>query len=367
MVTLRRRDSSSPPASRFSRMRLFLPSILLGFVFLGVAGFWGFASWRTGRELDAWLDREAALGRTWTCPDRSIAGFPFRLEVSCGTPSFTGTAEGRSISGSLGRVLAVAQIYNPSHVIIEAKGPLAVRAKNGESLDLDFTLARASIMGKPGAGLDRFSMELSEPRLKLVTANMPSLAVSATMADFHIRRTPDRPTADGAFDVASLVQQASLPLLDQWLGGAEPTDASVVATVTRAEPLSGRGLPVELERWRTEGGRLQLSQFNVTRGTKRLDAAGTLNIDELHRLQGRLDLTVAGLDDVLKSLGLSPRNAAIGGLIASVLGGGRKAQAAAPQQPQQDPAGKGVMLPLRLDNGKVLLGPIPVATLFPLY
>ena len=54
---------------------------------------------------------------------------------------------------------------------------------------------------------------------------------------------------------------------------------------------------------------------------------------------------------------------AIGGLIASVLGG-RKAQAVAPAP---DPAGKGVMLPLRLDNGKVMLGPIRVATLLPLY
>ncbi|WP_293860405.1 DUF2125 domain-containing protein [uncultured Alsobacter sp.] len=347
-------------------MRIFLPSLALGLLFLGVAGFWAFASWRTGRELDAWLDREAALGRTWTCPDRAIAGFPFRLEVSCGTPSFTGVADGRSVSGSLGRVMAVAQIYNPNHVIVEAQGPLAVRAQSGETLDLDFTLARASIMGKPGAGLDRFSLEISEPRLKIASSRLPPISVGATMADFHIRRTPDRPTADGAFDVASLVQRASVPMLDQWLGGSDTTDATVLATITRAEPLAGRGLPVELERWRTEGGRLQLSQFSVTRGTKRVDAAGTLNIDELHRLQGRLDLTVAGLDEVLQSFGLSPRNAAIGGLIASVLGGGRKSQAQA-AAPQQDPAGKGVMLPLRLDNGKVMLGPIPVANLVPLY
>lgn len=363
MATLRRRNFSSPPPARSSRMRLFLPSILLAIVFLGLAGFWGFASWSIGRELDAWLDREASLGRTWTCPDRAIAGFPFRLEVSCGTPTFTGAAEGRAISGSIGRVLAVAQIYNPSHVIVEAAGPLTVRAQNGDALDLDFTLARASIMGKPGAGLDRFSMELTQPRLKVAAASLPPISIGASMADFHIRRTPDRPTADGAFDVASLVQTASVPLLDQWLGGADTTEASLLATITRAEPLSGRGLPVELERWRTEGGRLQLSQFSLIRGTKRVDAAGTLNIDEAHRLQGRLDLTVAGLDEVLQSFGLSPRNAAIGGLIASVLGG-RKAQAAAPRQ---DPSGKGVMLPLRLDNGKVMLGPIPVANLVPLY
>lgn len=368
MASPRRAPTSDPstrqPSSRPGRLRIFLPTVALCLVLVGVGLFWTYATWRAGTEIDAWMSREASLGRTWTCPDRKIAGFPFRIEVSCSGLSFKGNAEGRAVSGTLGSALAVAQIYNPNHVIVEFHGPLTAVDAQGRSLELVFALARASIMGRPGPGLERYSMEITEPRLKLHAPGLPEVSAAASMMDFHIRRTPDRPPSDGSYDVASMVQKASIPLVDAWLGGNDLTDLNLLATITRAEPLVGRGLPEELERWRTEGGRIQLSQFTLSHGRKRVDAAGTLGLDDLHRAQGRLDLTVAGLDELLQSFGLSGRSAAIGGLIAGVLGG-RKAQAA--EAPQQDPAGKGMMLPLRLDNGKVLIGPIAVATLLPLY
>ena len=43
---------------------------------------------RKADGLDAWLADEAAAGRQWTCADRSVGGYPFRLEVSCRTLTF---------------------------------------------------------------------------------------------------------------------------------------------------------------------------------------------------------------------------------------------------------------------------------------
>src|SRR5687767_2544514 len=155
-MAYRSRYAAPGPAPRrtTSRVRVFLPTFVLLVLFAGLACFWAYASWRTGTEIDAWLDREARLGRNWTCPDREIGGFPFRIEVSCQKPAFSGTIPGREVSGEVGRVLAVAQIQSPSHVVMEIDGPLAVSTPSGDRLRLEWELLRASVQGRPGAGLD---------------------------------------------------------------------------------------------------------------------------------------------------------------------------------------------------------------------
>jgi hypothetical protein len=367
-VTRYRASPPPPPPRRPARLRIFMPTLGLLLVMGGVAVVWAVLSWRAGQEMDAWLQREADLGRAWSCPDRGIAGFPFRIEVTCTDATFTGMSEGRALKGKVARVHSVAQIYNPGHVIVEVESPLVVEAAGGDRLEVDWLLGRASILGKPGAGLDRFSAELTEPRLTLTNARVGTITVTAGVADFHIRRTPNSPAEDGAYDVASRITRATIPPLDALIGSASPAEADFVTTITRAEPLAGRGLPTELERWRVAGGRMQVTKAMVSHGPRRLDASGTVGLDDARRPQGRLDVTVSGLDDLLARFGLSGRSSAIGGLIAGVLGG-RPGGAQAAEAPAQGapPGPKGVVLPLRMDGGRVFLGPIPVATLLPLF
>ena len=192
---------------------------------------------------------------------------------------------------------------------------------------------------------------------------MPDTNLDAAMVDLHIRPTPDRPESDRAYDVASRTTGLVLPIADQLLGSADPVDADLVATILQAEPLAG-GVPAqELDRWRQAGGRIQLTKLAAAKGAKRLDATGTLGLDDLHRPQGRLEVTVSGLDEILQRFGLGPRAAGLGGLLAGVLGGGK-----APAPSPDGAAGpRGMTLPLRLDDGKAFLGPLPVARVLPLY
>ena len=349
-----------PVRSRTSRWRIFLPSAILLLLFAGLAVFWVWASWRVGQEMDSWLDREARLGRTWTCPDRSIGGFPFRIELRCNTPSFEGQRGERAVRGLLGQVTAVAQLQSPGHVFVEAEGPLTVADSAGGSLRVEWELARASLQGQPGSRLDQLALEVTKPRLAMSGFGLPETQALADMVDMHVRRTPDRPEAERAYDVAASAGRLSWPLFDRLAGDAEPADAEVVATILQAEPPTGAQDPArELERWRLAGGRLQVSRLMLSKGAKRLDGTGTLGLDDQHRPQGRVDLSVAGLDALLQQFGLSPKAANLGGLIAGVLGGKPpKAQVGAPP---------GLVLQLRLDDGKVFLGPLPVARLTPLY
>ena len=73
-----------PPAGRRrGRAGLFLPYILLAIVVVAWSGGWFWIRGRAEREMDAWMAREAAAGRTWTCQDRSVTGYPFRIELRC--------------------------------------------------------------------------------------------------------------------------------------------------------------------------------------------------------------------------------------------------------------------------------------------
>ncbi|MFO1150233.1 MAG: DUF2125 domain-containing protein [Alsobacter sp.] len=360
------RSRYAPPkpsvGRRTSPWRIFLPTGVLLVLFAGLGGFWAYATWRVGQELDALLAREAAHGRQWDCPSRTIGGFPFRIEVSCERPSFSGAPGGVSTQGEVARFVAVAQIQSPNHVIIEVDGPLVVTDVGGRRLDLSWDLLRGSLEGRPDQ-LDQLALEMTNPRLKLTGTGGFDMTAEGAMVDFHMRRTPGRPPEERAYDVASRGTALRIPAVERLVGGAEPLDADLVATVLQVEPLAARTPAQNLERWRLAGGKVQVSKLVLAQGPRRLDATGILGLDELHRAQGRLDVTVAGVDDLLQQFGLSPRAATLGTIIAGVLGGRPKAgQAEAAEKPPG-----GVVLPLRLDDGKAFLGPLPVARLLPLY
>lgn len=356
----------SPRRPRTSRWRIFLPSLVLLLLFAGLGVFWAFMTWRAGHEIDRMLVREAAHGRDWTCPNRTIGGFPFRIEISCDKPSFAGEARGRSWRGEVERAVAVAQILSPRHIVAEVTGPLAVIDSAGGRLDLSWDLLHGSIEVRPGAlaSLDRLSIEMTRPKLALVGYGPLDARASGELVDFHLRRAPGRPEAENAFDIASRGTALAVPIADQLLGGEAPVDMDLVATLLQGEQLGSGTPPGNLEAWRRAGGRLQVSRVLLSRGAQRVEGTGMLGLDERHRPQGRLDLSVVGADDLLQHFGLSPKAAQIGGLIAGVLGGRvpKAGQAEAAPRPAGD-----VALPLRLDDGKVFLGPLPVARLAPLY
>jgi hypothetical protein len=73
-----------------SRWKLYLPFVASAVVAVGWSAFWKVAAGMTETGLDDWFVQERAQGREWSCPNRSVGGYPFRLEVRCAAPSFTG-------------------------------------------------------------------------------------------------------------------------------------------------------------------------------------------------------------------------------------------------------------------------------------
>ena len=365
-------DATTPTPRRATRPRLFLPFGLLLLLTLAWSIGWLVLRGRAEAELDGMLAREAAAGRTWTCPDRALGGYPFRFELVCPSLAF----ERADFAARLGRVVAVAQVYRPTHVIVEAQGPLAV-SRGPVTAEAEWTLLQASLQVavQDGRGrLDRLSVVTDGLRGR-ADAGAGPVAFAARHLEFHARPDPARFAGEGAVDASLRAEGATVPSLDPVLGGTEPADIALDATATRAAGFGAGRFADELERWRAGGGSVDVTLASVVKGPRRVRARGTLALDDAHRLAGRLDLEAAGLEAIVGPILAqrfgTERGALVGGLIGGLLGAVRPREPRIEQVPQGGPdAGPRLapLPPLTLENGRVRLGPFPLpAMLLPLY
>ena len=349
-----------PPKPK--RWKLYLPFVALAVVALGWSAFWKVAAGMTESGLDDWFAQERAQGRDWTCPNRSVGGYPFRLEVRCAAPTFTGRIGAVAGAGSVGDVLVAAHLYNPSLVLAEVGSPLAFKAQDASlDLSLAWTRLQASHRVRKG-GLERDSLEIEGLVLRLGGRGLPTIAAKAEGFEVHLRPNPDRASAVSAMDLALRLSKLEAPALDGLSGYAGPLDAVFAATILQTEALRGGDLAQSLEQWRQAGGNVEIREFKLAKGEALVEANGALEIDAAHRLAGRIELQMTGLGPLLQRFGVSPGNAAIGGLLGGLLGG------RAPSAPAQA-NGKGALrLPLDLNQGRAMIGPmrLPVV-LNPLY
>lgn len=343
----------SGPERRVSRKGLYVPLAILAVAMLGWSGFWFFAKSKTSAVMDAWIAREERLGRHWTCPDRAIGGFPFRIDISCVQPTFTSKIEGRQGSGSLGGLAVTARAVDPKQVIAVFASPLKVAAETGETAELSFANARASYRGTPGA-VDSMSLELEQPVAILSASGIQPQKISAQKTEFHLRRAPG---ADPATDLALSSTGVNSDLLNALTADAAPGALELRATVTRFAPAPPKDWRETLETWRQADGEARFERISLTKGPIILNLSGNLRLDDQRRPEGEIAGTAAGATQILRAFGIDLGGGA-GGLIGALLGGSAKASNA----PQ-----KALPFSIRMDQGRMYIGPIPGPRLRPLY
>jgi hypothetical protein len=153
---------TAPASSRSSRAWLYAPFLLLLVLALGWTAFWFVVRGRVIDAVDAALAREAGLGRSWSCTDRSVTGFPFRVELRCSTLALASARWGEAVRVQTGPAVAVGQIYTPNLVIAQITGPLQATLPEGRKLDLGWTRLEASLSHAAG-GPERVSLVVTAP------------------------------------------------------------------------------------------------------------------------------------------------------------------------------------------------------------
>jgi hypothetical protein len=340
-------QAGSVPAKRFSRTGLYLPFGILMGLMVAWSGFWFYARHRAEQALDAWLALEKLAGRSWSCPERAIGGYPFRMQITCAAPSFVGPLKDGNgqpvqVTGRLGGFVAEALVYQPNRLIATLTGPLQIESADGRGASVTWRSLRASVEGRPGK-LGPFSLVADEPVVQL--AGAAEAAGRAKSLEVHIRPRPGG--EDGAYDFASTVEGAEVPLLDALAGSSEPARLVLQASATKLAGLDGRNPPAALEAWRMAGGNLQVAGLRFEKGAISIDGVGHLGLDAGHFPSGQIETRVNGAEQVLARFGFGGGAAQIGGLIGSLFGGGQKEGRAAP----------GLKLTLRLAGGRAHFGP----------
>ncbi|PIK74085.1 DUF2125 domain-containing protein [Methylobacterium frigidaeris] len=367
--------SQGPSRGPGLRLGLFAPFALLLLLALAWSAGWFWLRGKAEGEIEAWFAREAQAGRQWTCADRSLTGFPFRFELRCTQLAF----DRSDVRFTTGPVVAVAQVYQPRHVILEATGPFRVQQ---DGLDGTVTWGQLEAsLHVTGDGFQRASLVTDGLKGTVTGADPSPIDFTVGHLELHARPTPGRFATDGAVDLSARVLRAGLPLLDPVLGGPEPADIALDATATRAAGFRTRPLAQELERWREAGGTVEIASLAAEKGSRRLRAQGVLALDDQHRPTGQLDVRTAGLEQVIAPLISEQLGARLGGdgaaLIGNIVGqflGGRRKEPA-PGQDAHDPQGRPgeppmkVLPTVRLTGGRVVVGPfaVPNVRLQPLY
>jgi hypothetical protein len=156
-------------AARQLPWMLVIP-ILAGILVIALwSAFWYHMAVKAERTVSAWREREAGLGRVYTCASQSISGYPFRIEVRCAEPR----AELRNVEPNLALsakdVLVAARITDSTHLISEFQGPLAMgELGHAPTMVASWTKAETTVQGSPYAP-EQISTLLQTPSLDRMT------------------------------------------------------------------------------------------------------------------------------------------------------------------------------------------------------
>jgi len=289
--------------------RLFIMPVLLLIAALAWSAFWFYAASEVDVKADAWRAQEAKSGRVYDCARRTVAGFPFRLEVRCDGASVSlksqtaGQAATQApITAKLGQILVVAQIYDPKLLIAEFAAPATLSDSSGSpSMSVNWSKARSSVVGLPAVP-QRASIVFDDPEIDRVNGSMLTPLARAKHAELHGRLAEgsnlDHPVIETVLKIEGGSVQEVHPLL------AQPFDADVRTLLSGLRDLAPKPWPERFRELQAAGGHVEIVQSRIQQGDLVAVAAGTLGLSAQGRLDGELQMTVAGIEKVIPALGI---------------------------------------------------------------
>jgi hypothetical protein len=335
---------------------VWAPTLLVAVLAAGWTVFWFHAASVARTTLAEWQAREQQSGRNFRCGSQSVGGYPFRIEVRCIDAAADLQNASPPLQLQVGELLAVSQVYQPTLLIAEFGAPLRV-TESGSPITLvaEWTLAQASLRGLPQAP-ERVSTSIDNFRLSRSDI-AGTVLLGARHLELHARLDPASKPDHPVIDIAAKVDQATAsaaPSLET------PVDGQIAAVLEGLTDLEPKPVPQLLRELQERGGRLQIVNARVAYAGMLATASGSLGLTPQGRLDGVVDVTVAGLDpNVVERLVPSLK-----GGNASLLGTRLLALLGKPTQLEGRPA---VTMPLRLTDGAATLGPLPLGRLEALY
>jgi hypothetical protein len=369
------RSTYAAAASRPRRWLLLVPFALVLGLAVAWTGLWFYAAARAETEMVAWRKREAQAGRMQECASHSITGYPFRIEVRCNGAGFELKGSPTAIMLKLPFVMVAVQIYDPSLLISEFKGPVELSEPGRPpSYIADWSLGQASVRGLPSL-VERASLALDAPTFRDLQRDA---VFTAQRLELHGRQAAGSTIETPAIETVLKVRGAAADKIHP--AAARPTDADIATVLHGPNDITPRPWPVRLREWQARGGHVEIVKARLAQDDIIAVGAGSLKLTPRGGLDGNLQMTVVGMEKVLKlfdverimsegqigaslsaldrlmpGLGGIARQSAVPGLVAAL---GQRASL------EGRPA---VAFPLRFSDGAVFFGPFQVGQVPPLF
>jgi hypothetical protein len=379
------RPSAAPKRRRRRRWPIATAVAIVLALACAWVGLWYYTAALADRTVAGWTAREAAAGRIYSCATQTIGGFPFSFEARCADavaevkgqqqPPFTVRAKD---------VVVSTQVLRPTLMNADLTGPLTYAdTDQPPSLIADWSHARVSVLGPPP---DPQSVAFTLDRVHVDRAGAGSDATRLFKAD-HVDiegRIIDGTARDHPVVEATLhVKAAAAPALHP--ATREPTDADIDVVVRGFKDLSTQPWPVHFRELQAAGGSIEIKYLRFAQADARIVGTGTLTLNAQGRLEGLVRVALVNVDQIVPLLGIDQlighgvdRLAGAAGTPSQGLGtldrlvpglsGAVRASANAtvidnlkkmgePTEIDHQPA---ILLPLRISDGALYLGMVPL-------
>ena len=278
-----------------------------------------------------------------------------------------------------------AQVWEPTILTSTLIGPLTISEPGASSSFVaNWRSAQIKVLGLPTSP-ERLETVLDDLVVDRVTGAEKERLFKATRIVLEGRMVAGSARNNPVIEVMLKLAAASAPTLHP--ATAVPLDAGITAMLRGLKNFSPKPWPVRFQELQAAGGRIEVTQARLQQGDTVGVANGAFGLSSNGRLDGQLQLTVANLEKLLPVLGLdkmlapqaapNKMSSAIGALDRLSPGLGNIArQNAGPAlvaglsfigRPTDLEGKRAVTVPLRLSDGAVSLGPIPLGQTPPLY
>jgi hypothetical protein len=231
------------------------------------------------------------------------------------------------------------------------------------------------------AGLERVSIVSERPSIDRLDGGSNPNVLKADQAELHGRRVAVSPADNPAIDLVLRLIAASAPTLHPLL--AEPLDADITGVLHGVADIPPKPWPVLFKEWQSRGGSLDISKARVQQGDIIAVGGGTLSLTPRGGLNGQMQVTIVELGKLLQGLGinrivsqgdigsaidaLDRMLPGLGAIARQNAGPGIVAGLGAVGQNTTLEGKPAVTVPLRFDDGEVLLGPFRLGRAPPLF
>jgi len=166
---------------------------------------------------------------------------------------------------------------------------------------VNWSKARSSVVGLPAIP-QRASVVFDDPSVDRINGPVQSPLAHAKHIELHGRlaegSASDHPVIETVVQIAQGSVQEVHPLLTQ------PFDADMRAMLTGLKDLSPKPWPQRFREIQAAGGHVEVVASRFAQGDLIAVAAGTLGLSTNGRLDGELQMTVAGIEKVIPALGI---------------------------------------------------------------